>query len=306
MKPSVVISLDFELRWGVADRLAGDVNAYRRNLEGEPDAVLAMLELFDREQVGATWATVGALACAGWDEYFAIAPPQPNYANKQLGVRRDWQDLDPTGRLHFAPGIVRAVAAAPGQELASHSFSHIYMQEAGCLAADVEADSMAVARLFHERFGVAPTSFVFPRNQVGHVEALQRTGIRRWRLNPTVSYWNAVRRDQQRKFVRALRLFDDVVAGESRRAPASEMRASFLVRFPLPDRAWKLHLSRIRRDARRLQPGETLHLWWHPHNLGADVRRNVRRLSDLISVVRDAAPSDTRFVSMEQSDRSDS
>ncbi len=69
MPPSVVISLDFELRWGVLDRVRDDFSAYRANLEGVPEAVDRMLDLFDEHEVRATWAIVGSLACTGWDEW---------------------------------------------------------------------------------------------------------------------------------------------------------------------------------------------------------------------------------------------
>lgn len=149
MSPHVVTSLDFELRWGVADKLPDDPSAYRRNLEGAQDAVRAMLDLFQREEIGATWATVGALGCSGWDEYHARAPRYPRYDDDRLGFRREWQALDREGRLHFAPDTVMAIAKAPGQELASHTFSHIYYREAGCRAEDVAAD-------FARHFGAVP------------------------------------------------------------------------------------------------------------------------------------------------------
>jgi hypothetical protein len=302
MNSHVVISLDFELRWGVADKLPDSPDAYRRNLEGETDAVHGMLEYFEHEGIRATWATVGALACSGWDEYLDRAPPPPAYADSREGFKPSWQALDPAGRLHFAPEAVAAIARAPGQELGSHTFSHICFRESGCGPADVLADSRAVAGTFEEKFGVAPTSFVFPRNQVSHTDTLQRAGIRRWRVNPKVACWNATRRDEQSRLMRGLRLLDSLTPIGSRRAPAQEMRASYLVRFPLPDRLWRLHMRRIGRDARQLRSGETLHLWWHPHNLGADVDANLRRLRELVEIVREAAPEGTRFVSMGDTD----
>lgn len=298
MDSRIVISLDFELRWGVADKLPDDPKAYRRNLDGANDAVLAMLEMFGQERIGATWATVGALACADWDEYHARAPKAPAYQDPRIRFRREWQALDPQGRVHFAPRVVRAIADAPGQELASHTFSHIYLREAGCLSTDVAADCRAIADLFRERFGAAPTSLVFPRNQVAQTATLKEFGIERWRTNPKAFYWNAMRRDEQQRWVRGLRLVDDVVTTRTRRAPTGEMRASYLVRFPLPERAWALHAASIKRDARRLQRGETLHLWWHPHNMGADLSLNLVRLKELIQRLREAVPSHTRFVSM--------
>lgn len=301
MNPHVVISLDFELRWGVADKLPDSPEPYCRNLEGEPEAVYGMLDYFAREGIGATWATVGALACSGWDEYFDRAPAPPAYEDPREGFKLSWRKLDPQGRLHFAPDAVAAIAKASGQELGSHTFSHICFREAGCGPADVLADSQAVAAAFGEKYGAAPTSFVFPRNQVSQTEALRQAGIERWRTNPRVACWNATRREEQSRLVRGMRLIDSLAPIGSRRAPSREMRASYLVRFPLNERMWKLHLRRIGRDAHRLGGGETLHLWWHPHNLGANVEGNLRRLAQLVDTIRDAAPGGTRFLSMRDS-----
>ena len=305
MTPSVVISLDFEQRWGVAHRLADSPEPYRRNLEGEPEAVFGMLELFAREGVGATWATVGALACSGWDEYFERAPAPPAYSNPRAGFRREWQELDPKGGLHFAPAAVAAIAKAPGQELASHSFSHIFFREPGCQREDVLADSLAVARIFVERFNIRPTSFVFPRNQTAHTDALCEAGILRWRTNPTTYYWNATREDEQSRIVRVMRMIDALAPIGSRRASSGEMRASYFVRFSLTGLAWRLHVNRIRADAKRLRSGEALHLWWHPHNLGIDVSTNLRKLDNLLAELRESAPPDTRFIAMRESVNSD-
>ena len=301
MNPHVVISLDFELRWGVADKLPDSPEPYRRNLEGEPEAVYGMLEYFGREGIGATWATVGAVSCSDWDEYLDRAPPPPAYEDPRHGFKNSWRALDPHGDLHFAPAAVAAIAAACGQELASHTFSHIYFRETGCGPGDVVADSRAVAAAFEEKFGIMPTSFVFPRNQLGHVDLLRQAGIRRWRTNPRARSWNATRRDEQSRLTRGMRLIDALAPIGSRRAPSHEMRASYLIRFPLSDRLWKLHMRRIQRDARDLRCGETLHLWWHPHNLGANVAGNLRRLAELIDTVREAVPADTRFLSMRDS-----
>ena len=121
-------------------------------------------------------------------------------------------------------------------------------------------------------------------------------------------YWDQrsldpAHRAPQSRLVRGMRMFDSLAPIGSRRAPSREMRASYLVRFPLNVRMWKLHVARIRGDARRLRAGETLHLWWHPHNLGADVKGSLNRLAELVDVLRNAAPADTRFLSMRDSGR---
>ena len=66
---SLVISLDFELFWGVAD--SRTVAGYRNNVEGEWNAIPRMLALFRQYGVRATWAAVGMLMCrnhAQWRE----------------------------------------------------------------------------------------------------------------------------------------------------------------------------------------------------------------------------------------------
>src|SRR5215475_4530212 len=85
-RPKVVWSLDFELRWGVHDVLGLDRDRYRKNLEGAREAVPKLLQLFTQRGVRATWATVGALACRNWDEYFRRAPGPPHYVNPQLAI----------------------------------------------------------------------------------------------------------------------------------------------------------------------------------------------------------------------------
>ena len=299
--PVIVFSLDFEGRWGVADKLPDDPEAYRRNLEGELDAVHGMLDLFSRTQVGATWATVGALACAGWDEFYARLPVSSAAGRVPKTRHRAWQSLDPDGRVHFAPDAVQAIAAAPRQELASHTFSHLYFREAGVSRNEIMADCAAVARLFKERTGSAPTSFVFPRNQVDHTDLLTRAGIARWRTNPRPAFWNATRSDEQSLGVRFLRMADSLAPLGTRRAPAAEHRASYFVRFDLPDPLWALHVRRVVGESARLEPGESLHLWWHPHNLGGDVARGLCRLDELVDRLRNATPASTQFAGMEES-----
>lgn len=296
----VVISIDFELRWGVCDKLPLRRDAYERNLLGVPDAVQAMLSLFSEQRMGATWAVVGALACEGWDEYFTRAPTPPGYVDPRLRFDPAYREIDPQGRLHFAPHLVRDIAATPLQEIGSHSFGHIYLREPGCTADDVGHDARAAADVLTRIAAMPITSFVFPRNQVGYTDVLRANGIVRWRDNPRPFYWRASKDSEQSFVVRALRFADSITPLGRRGRSRHEMRASHFVRFGLPDRVWRAHLKRIAGDARDLRPDEALHLWWHPHNLGADVARSTRRLRELVDRIRDGAP-DVSFGSMRDS-----
>src|SRR5262245_27879839 len=56
-----VISLDYELMWGVRDHATRE--SYGSNVLGGREAIPVMLELFEKRNIQATWAIVGALLC---------------------------------------------------------------------------------------------------------------------------------------------------------------------------------------------------------------------------------------------------
>src|SRR5688572_30050895 len=136
-RASVVFSVDFELRWGVHDVHGTNLDGYRGELEQGRENVPRLLGLFSSCDIHATWATVGAIGCKDWGEYFRRAPPPPRYANPAFAIKPEYADMDPDGHLHFAPDLVRAVCATPGQELGTHTFTHLYMGEPGVTAEDV-------------------------------------------------------------------------------------------------------------------------------------------------------------------------
>jgi hypothetical protein len=61
MPGALVISLDFELLWGVRDLYPADGGTYRANLLGARTAIPKLLQLFEEFEIAATWATVGML-----------------------------------------------------------------------------------------------------------------------------------------------------------------------------------------------------------------------------------------------------
>lgn len=293
----VVVSLDFELRWGVYDVYRDDVGGYRRNLEGVRDAVPGLLELFRTHGVRATWATVAALVCESWDEYEARAPAAPQYLDAAFAPVAGLRNLDPTGRLHFAPDLVRTVVEAPGQELGSHSFSHWFFGEAGFHRGDATRDAEAVRALFMDKFGLAPTSFVFPRNQVAFEDELIATGLRALRTNPRGLVWRlpaSLRESPPARVVRLVQAFGGIQAAR-RLGPL--VPASAFVRLGLPRPLFGAHLRAIAGAVRRCRPDEFVHLWFHPHNLGDAPEARLAELGELLSALRDEAP-DLEFCTM--------
>ncbi|MET0399400.1 MAG: polysaccharide deacetylase family protein [Longimicrobiaceae bacterium] len=147
------ISIDLELAWGIWDQ--PDPVYLERCLRLEHEIVDRLLDLFGRYRVSATWAVVGRL------------------------LERGGAAAGPDERLWYAPEIVQRIRdAAPEQEIGSHSFEHIYF---GQVPAGAAASDAASARRVHAEHGLEFTSFVYPRNDVAHLDAIRDAGIRVFR-----------------------------------------------------------------------------------------------------------------------------
>lgn len=287
----LVISLDFELHWGVRDRLS--TASYGANLRGVWDVVPRMLELFEQRGIRATWATVGFLMAQDRDELLEHAPRiRPRYVNPRLDpyselvrLGRDERD-DP---YHFASSLVGAIIAAPGQELATHTFSHFYAMEPNvaldALSADLEA-ALALAA----RRGVAITSIVFPRNQVSRaaLRVCRELGLTAFRGTEAARYQAPRAGSHASRRVRAARMVDTYVPlGAHHVARPSLVEGMVNVPASRFLRPWRgavavlepLRLARILTAmSSAARSGAVFHLWWHPHNFGVHQDENLRVL----------------------------
>ena len=304
----LVLSLDFELAWGVHDTL--DVHGtYRPNVMGAREAIPRLLDVFHEYDIHATWATVGLLFAGSREEALAYAPSErPRYLNDRLDPYAI--EVGPDERsdpLHYGSSLINAIASCPGQEVASHSFSHYYCLEPGqtreAFAADIaSAVAIAAAR------GIALRSFVFPRNQarLDYLGVLADNGFITYR-GPEPNSLNRPRPGRAGNLlIRGARLVDAYlpVSGakvspwpsipvESAESPLVNVPASHFLR-PLSERgAWlgRFQRQRIRSSMRRAaESGGLFHLWWHPHNFGASMLTNLielRGLLDDFAMLRD-------------------
>lgn len=288
--PAVVISLDFELRWGVHDRYGLDFDAYRENLENVSFVIPELLKLFTARGIRATWAVVGALACKNWDEYFARAPAPPRYRNPALAIKREYADLDPDGILHFAPELVERILRTPGQDLGTHTFSHLYLREPGVTSEDVSADLAAVRQLYDERFRFTPTSLVFPRNECAFLDVVRASSISMWRGNQAAWYYECQGTHSNWALPKVLRMVDSLDPYRTRAAPAEPQmtRASLFLRLNLARFLWAAQLSRIERELKAAKPDHVFHMWFHPHNVGTDVHQRLSRVEQVLDRIAEA------------------
>jgi peptidoglycan/xylan/chitin deacetylase (PgdA/CDA1 family) len=286
---ALVVSLDFEIHWGVLERPS--TGAYRAHLLGVPESVRGTLALFREFEVRATWATVGMLFARSRAERERFSPAvRPRYAvplpDPYAVQTGDGEADDP---LHYAPTLIDEIAATPGQELATHTFAHLYPLEPGENTREAfRADLRAARAIMRHAAGVEPRSIVFPRNQ--HDPALNDVlvdeGVTCFRGNGPSWIWKAAP-GRHGPVRRAARLLDSY-AGPTRLARWAEVAqpdgtfnvpASFFVR----PNAGRLGARRIAAAmAAAARRGEIVHLWWHPHNFGVRTPRCLALLRGLL------------------------
>ena len=196
-------------------------------------------------------------------------------------------------RIWYGPTLVDKIRQAKTeQDVGSHSFAHVRF---GTLSRDEARQDLEAAQSVHAEHGLDFTSFVFPGNQVGHVDILQTMGIRVFRS-----------RDQG-WFIHVGRLAG-VVAGEAANLadkmlpvpPRPVEPRDHVDPVELPELDAALARNGLRRLARpevtiakaRLglaaakNKRRVFHLWFHPSNLYYETDR---QLSVIDRIVRAAS-----------------
>ncbi|MBL8214969.1 MAG: polysaccharide deacetylase family protein [Bryobacterales bacterium] len=297
-----VISLDFELHWGVRDTAAPD-GPYRNNLLGARKAVPAMLALFRQFDIAATWATVGFLFARNERELRDYSPQlRPTYRNGALDPYKEPLGPDEAhDPLHYAPSLIERIRECPRQEMATHTFSHYYCMEEGQTPEMFRADMKAAVAIAADR-GFTLRSIVLPRNQYlpAYGQVLRDCGITIYR--GTERHWmyqTGATSSQRTPWRRAARITDNYV-------DLSGPNATPWSAIQQPDGMWNVPSSRILRPysqrLARLEPlrlrrianamtyaaahQQIFHLDWHPHNFGVNLEENLAFLRQLLSHYR--------------------
>lgn len=169
---TVTLSIDAELGWGYHD-LGRDPSSPR--LRNARRGWRRLLDLFDEYEVPATWAVVGHLFLRDCDGEHPEHPAPPGWFAHERGPDAHPRDL------RFADGLVAAIReAAVDHEIGLHTFSHVEFGDPATSAELARAEVRAGLEAARER-GLAPTTLVFPRNQVGHRDVLAAEGIECYR-----------------------------------------------------------------------------------------------------------------------------
>jgi hypothetical protein len=121
-----IISLDFELMYGLSELKNQDY--YKKSVAGGKVAIPRILELFTKYGIHATWSVVGKIMMAS-DSY------------------------------HYAGNLIDMIRNVQGQEIGSHTFSHIHCLGEGMSEEVFESDCSAFEKIASQN-SIKARSFV--------------------------------------------------------------------------------------------------------------------------------------------------
>ncbi len=292
-----VISLDFEIYWGVRDVL--QLNDYKDHLLGVRNVIPGLLNLFSKYDINATFATVGLLFFNDKEELLAGLPERkPKYMDSHISPYEG--HFDEVGKdeaedvFHFAPSLIKMIQQS-GQEIGCQTFSHYYCLESGQTIDDFSEDLKAAKRIAEKR-GVNLKSFVFPRNQYNeaYLHVCKEEGISSFRGNETSWLYKAKDADSETTLRRAIRLLDAYINLSGHHChevnyleyldlyniPASRFLRPYSKKLAFLE---NLRLKRIMNSmTHAAKHGLTYHLWWHPHNFGINTAENLAFLEKIL------------------------
>lgn len=299
---SLVISLDFEMMWGIIDVFSKEGYG-QTNVRQVPEVINRMIALFEKYGVHATFATVGMIMYPNRKELEKDLPDvHPSYADTKMSpYENDYisQIKLEEENLFFCPDIVKEICSRKGFELGSHTYCHYYCWAPGQTAEQFDVDvqkSVEVSKGYVSEI----KTIIFPRNQVSdeHLKICGRRGLQVYRGN-AIKFFSEPRNRFDSIRNRICRLLDTYVnVGGHTTVPYSQLeykegmlnvRASRMLRPYIPKLSIfeSLRLRRIRKEMiHAAQKGEMYHLWWHPHNFGTNMNENFNFLEKILETYK--------------------
>lgn len=257
----LVISLDFEIGWGVWESERWRARQARDVYRDLRPALRRFVDFLDARQLALTWATVGAMVSPRADGEFDYLPGAARDHIHRFLAEAAPDTIDGRDLFDIVSG------ARTPQHFASHSYSHTRFDYAGmtgeALTTDLARSTARMAELGHP-----VDALVFPENIVAHWDALAANGIRVGRLPaPQVRPTGLGPLDRVlSRTIAAPPLAQDSAGGTGVAAHSGSLffnwyGAALSLRRAMVERQARLGL------AEAVRTGGTLHLWLHPFNL---------------------------------------
>ncbi|SDR70036.1 polysaccharide deacetylase family protein [Gramella sp. MAR_2010_147] len=291
---ALVVSLDFELLWGVFDKV--DWKQKQEYFLNTRKLIPEILRLFEQHEVSCTWATVGMLFNDNWDEWnYNIPKVIPEYRNKKLSAYNYGKSIQSkeTEKLCFAPDLIRKIKETQGQEIGTHTYSHYYCRESGQTVESFRADLLQSKKLA-KKVEIKLNSLVFPRNQINpeYLKLCQEIGLSSVRSNPDNWYWKNTHKDS---LLQKIFRTGDAYLGTNDKSYKTSKIETFNrgLEIQKASRLLRPHSSRVIQNKLKIRrifsemewaakQGEIYHLWWHPHNFGKNPLENIMELKIIL------------------------
>jgi len=297
-----VISLDFELHWGIFD--VKSINEYKENLDHTRQAIHMILQLSEKYNIRLTFSTVGILFAKDKDELNLFLPEkQPTYTQKKMNpylLVKHIGDNEVEDPYHYAQDIIKKIAANTQHEIGTHTFGHYYCCEAGQTKEQFHAD-LKSANKIATYLNIPIKSIVFPRNQVNeqYLEICSENGITSYRGTEKAFVYNPNSSNQKVRmpeiFKKGLRLLDSYInifgfctyplyTLKTEKNKCINLPSSQFLR-PFNKKLYFFESLKIRRIKKGMsyaaKKNHLYHLWWHPHNFGANLKQNITNLETI-------------------------
>lgn len=292
MSSNFVISLDFELLWGLSGWNEEQIDQYYPRIQGSVFALKSILNLFSEYNIKCTVAYVGAMACSDEKQLMSIRKDtsEPSYKNRLFS---SYNSILPLLKKYpkeyfFCPTVIEELGNNELVELASHTFSHLYCLEEGITLEDFKNDLELMKKINSDL-----KTIIFPRNQVNNemLSLCADFGFTHFRDKLNHRLYKAQETKSKYSFDGALRLLDTYfpISGKQSFSIDNSINISKIKSIsdstflrPYTKALSFLEPLKIRKIKNQMttaaQEGTNYHLWWHPHNFGLFLDKNLSGL----------------------------
>lgn len=298
MEGKFIISLDFELFWGVFDKRT--VENYQSHLNKVSYIIDNLLDLSEQYNVKLTFATVGFLFAEDKTELLEYTPKvKPTYELEKFNPYNHFKNIGNNEKedpYHYALSMIKKIDKNGTHEIGTHTFSHYYCHEKGQTVSQFNEDLKAAAKIA-EKENISLSSIVFPRNMIeshdyDYLKACTNNNIITYRGKEKAFFYNIHTTKPYHGWYifRGLRMLDSYVniSGYNTYKPKINKEVN-IVNLPssrllraYSNKFKKLESLKIKRIKSAMthaaKKSEVFHLWWHPHNFGANTDENFNNL----------------------------
>ncbi|SHJ48468.1 polysaccharide deacetylase family protein [Bacteroides stercorirosoris] len=298
MNGHFLISLDFELVWGLAGWDLSQIEHYKQNLFSAKDALYKIVCLLEKYNMKCTVGYVGAMNHVSQQELYntnnILIPAYSNHLYASFGSLLPYMNRELDERLFLAHQEIEMLQKKANVEVASHTYSHYYCLEEGQTIDDFENDvRMAITNA--KKQGVNLVSIIFPRNQVNddYLKVCHKYGFTHFRGMINTALYKPTKTVFRYSPMGALRFLDtylnisgsntysieNTVGKDLIDVPGSRFLRPYSSKFFFLE---KLKMRRIKNSMTdAAKKGHIYHLWWHPHNFGINMSENLSQLEEI-------------------------